>query len=375
MYLVARLLTGIATGQTVVAMPIYFAEIASPNSRGLMAGAHGCFINVGYAVSNWVGTFGWRFPNAILVFWALCLLIGTLFIPESPRWLCSRSRHEEALQVLCRLHNQPDDQQGSFAYQELELIQERMLRDRAESDRYGKWQLFTQPTYRKRSILAAMVLAGSQNTGVLVINNYNALLYQSLGLSNAQALLVSAGYNTWGMVCNCIGANVSDRFGRRKLLITGFGMTGIMITVATALIAKYTETQSKTYAAASVVILYLYVACYGSCIDVNVFTLVTEIFPSHLRAQGTGLATALFFLTDILWLQLEPTATGRIGWKYYLVFICLCVVHTVYLYFQLPETSGVALETIDAVFGKETLPSPCDNDREPKSDEERIEIR
>lgn len=93
-----------------------------------------------------------------------------------------------------------------------------MLLDRTESDRYGKWQLFTQPTYRKRTILAAMVLAGSQNTGVLVINNYNALLYQSLGLSNSQALLVSAGYNTWGMICNCIGANVSDRFGRRKIL-------------------------------------------------------------------------------------------------------------------------------------------------------------
>lgn len=78
---------------------------------------------------------------------------------------------------------------------------------------------------------------------------------------------------------------------------------------------------------------------YGSCIDVNMFTLVTEIFPSHLRAQGTSLASAVFFLTDILWLQLEPTATARIGWKYYLVFVCLCVVHTVYLYFQLPEVS------------------------------------
>ncbi|CAL5871028.1 uncharacterized protein PFLUO_LOCUS5270 [Penicillium psychrofluorescens] len=55
MYLVARFLTGIATGQTVVAMPVYFAEIASPSSRGLMAGAHGSFINVGYAISNWVG--------------------------------------------------------------------------------------------------------------------------------------------------------------------------------------------------------------------------------------------------------------------------------------------------------------------------------
>lgn len=51
----ARLITGLATGHTVAAMPTYFSEVAPPHSRGLMAGAHGTFINVGYAVAAWVG--------------------------------------------------------------------------------------------------------------------------------------------------------------------------------------------------------------------------------------------------------------------------------------------------------------------------------
>jgi MFS family permease len=63
-----------------------------------------------------------------------------------------------------------------------------------------------------------MVIAGTQNTGILVINGYNALLYQSLGLNNTQALIVSAAYNTFAMIANFIGATLSDRFGRRKLL-------------------------------------------------------------------------------------------------------------------------------------------------------------
>lgn len=59
-YIVVRFITAFATGQAFAAMPVYFAEVAPTHSRGLLAGAHGCFINVGYAASNWIG---WGFPN------------------------------------------------------------------------------------------------------------------------------------------------------------------------------------------------------------------------------------------------------------------------------------------------------------------------
>jgi len=61
-------------------------------------------------------------------------------------------------------------------------------------------------------------MMGGQNIGVLVINNYNTLLFQSLGLSNMQALVVGAAYNTWAAIANIGGAVVSDRMGRRNAL-------------------------------------------------------------------------------------------------------------------------------------------------------------
>ena len=76
---------------------------------------------------------------------------------------------------------------------------------------------------------------------------------------------------------------------------------------------------------------------YACFIDVNCWTVATEIFPSHLRAQGTGISIATLMLTDLLWLQLAPTAQTTIGWKYYLVFLCLTAVHIVYFWFRLPE--------------------------------------
>ena len=61
-------------------------------------------------------------------------------------------------------------------------------------------------------------MLGGQNIGVLVINNYNTLLFQALGLSNTQSLAISAGYNTWAAVANMGGAAASDRLGRRRAL-------------------------------------------------------------------------------------------------------------------------------------------------------------
>jgi predicted MFS family arabinose efflux permease len=76
---------------------------------------------------------------------------------------------------------------------------------------------------------------------------------------------------------------------------------------------------------------------YGAFIDVNQYTVATEIFPSHLRSQGSSYSLAALFLTDVLWVDLAATAQATIGWKYYLVFLCLGIVHLIHLWFKLPE--------------------------------------
>ncbi|EXJ91552.1 hypothetical protein A1O3_00100 [Capronia epimyces CBS 606.96] len=361
MYLVARVITGLAAGNTLAAMPTYYAEVSPPRSRGMMTGAHGSFINTGYLLAGWIGfgcyhapstTFSWRFPNAVLGLLGLVLMTGTFFIPESPRWLVQRDRGEQAYAILRKLHHDPHDPDDHFARRELALIQRQQAADAAVLAQDGKWQLFTAKTYRKRFILAFLIMAGGQNNGTLVINNYTVLLYRSLGLDNQMALMLSAIYNTLAAIANFAGAYCSDKIGRRRGLLWGFILNMSMFAVATGLIAKYSTDESKGIAAAAVAFLYLYVIAYGALIDVNQFTAVTEIFPSHLRSEATSYSISAIFLMDVLWLELAPTATATIGWKYYLVFICLGIAHTIHIYFFLPEANGLPLEEIDALFGK-----------------------
>jgi Sugar (and other) transporter len=92
---------------------------------------------------------------------------------------------------------------------------------------------------------------------------------------------------------------------------------------------------------------------YGLCLDGTQFSYLGEIFPTHLRAKGVCLGVAMISLMNIIWLQSAPTAFVAIGWKFYLCFIIPGTLGAILIWFYFPDTLGLPLEEVAAIFGDE----------------------
>jgi hypothetical protein len=111
-----------------------------------------------------------------------------------------------------------------------------------------------------------------------------------------------------------------DRIGRRALLLSGLTGCLVSLVVETAIVALYAgDGTNKAALRTGVAAFYCYEAFYSLSIDICNFVIATELFPNHLRAKGTTLATASSAITNLIFLQAASAGFQDIGWKFYLV--------------------------------------------------------
>lgn len=158
-----------------------------------------------------------------------------------------------------------------------------------------------------------------------------------------------------GTPANLLGAVIMDRIGRRVLMLIGiFGCCACLI-VEAAIVAQFASpipAMPNTAALrAGVAAFYVFLLFYGCGIDVAGVVFYSEIFPNHLRAKGVAMSIGVIALTDLVYLQVTATAFAHIGWKFFLLFIIISGLGGIGAFFYLPQTKGVPLEEIAAIFG------------------------
>lgn len=315
-FIVFRFVAGAGAFMILAAIPIWMSEVVPVDLRGGLVDIHAVMLVLGYTIQGWIG-FGfffwksggsntWRPPLAIQCSWPLFLLCGLPFIPESPRWLVMKDRIEEARDILEKLHADPADPEDTYAKAEFYQIQKQLAIDRTLG---SSWlHIMRKPSYRRRALLAVGTTGIIQCSGVLVINNYGPSLYKSLGFSPAKQLLYPAAWLTFALGLNVIGMFLVDFFPRPKYMAVG--VLGCMVTliIEAALVANFVPSTNSAALKAAVAMFFIFQCFYGPCLDGTQFTYLSEIFPSHLRAKGVSLGTAMISLMNIIWLQSAPTA-------------------------------------------------------------------
>ncbi|KAF8349784.1 general substrate transporter [Amanita rubescens] len=334
-------------------VPIYQSEISPPSHRGALACIEFTGNIIGYSSSVWTGYFcsfmesdySWRVPLFIQCIIGSILAAGSLLMPESPRWLIDTDRNIEGMQVIADLHGgNPDDPTAVAEYQE---IKDKVLEER-ESGEGRSYQTMWRK-YKRRVLLAMSSQAFAQLNGINVISYYAPRVFEEAGWIGRQAILMT-GINSIIYVLSTVPTwYLVDRWGRRTILLTG------AVVMAAALVATgwwmYIDVPQTPNAVVLCVIIFN--AAFGYSWGPIPWLYPPEIMPLVFRAKGVSLSTATNWCFNFMVGEMTPYLQEIIEWRLYPMHGFFCACSFILVYFLYPETKGVSLEEMDAVFGEE----------------------
>lgn len=382
-FIVGRVIMGVGNGINTSTIPTYQAECSKTTNRGLLICIEGGVIAFGTLVAYWIdygASYGpddltWRFPIAFQIVFALIISGPMYFLPESPRWLLTHERYEEADMVLAALRGYELDSAETALERNIIVDSIRASGGFSKSTPYSALFSNGKTQHFRRMMLGASSQLMQQIGGCNAVIYYFPILFQnSIGQSHNMAMLMG-GVN---MIVYSIFATVSwfviERVGRRKLFLWGtIGQMSSMIITFSCLAAGGPQN-----AKGAAVGLFTYIASFGATWLPLPWLYPAEVNPIKTRAKANAVSTCSNWLFNFLIvmvrisppsgrlphasiartdpcplsLQVTPIMITNIGWGTYLFFAIVnaCFLPVIWIFY--PETANRSLEEIDIIFAK-----------------------
>ncbi|KAI4718679.1 general substrate transporter [Aureobasidium sp. EXF-10727] len=377
MFTAARFLIGLGSGFSGLGSPLLITEIAHPVERGKITALYNTQYYFGAFLGGWI-TFGtlyiksnwsWRLPSLLQAAPSAIQLVLVILLPESPRWLMSRGRSEEALAILAKYHANGNAEDPLVRFQFAE-----MKASIALGEQKGRWSdLVSTKANRRRVFICLCCGVFSQFSGTSLTAYYLHNILQNIGIDspnyqnmlNGFILMVNM-FEAWFWAC------MVDRFGRRPLFlvsddpdsvfVTGGSTyidtlqicsTGMVCTFATwiALTAKQLESpKEKSWGKGVIAMIFFHNFFYNFAWPSLGVSYPLEILSFKIRANGLLMQNISTYVCLAISQYVIPLGISAGSWKFYFFFEGWLVIQLVTVFFCFPETRGATLEEINQTF-------------------------
>jgi sugar porter (SP) family MFS transporter len=358
-FVVWRILGGVAIGMASNLSPMYIAEVAPAHLRGRLVAMNQLTIVIGILLAqivNWLiavklphaGTdstaieaarqswnnhYGWRWMFTAVTGPSLLFMLGSLVIPESPRWLVKNGRADRARRVLARIGGE------AHAAAAVREIEDTIAGSEVQRVRFRD---LLEPKMVKILLIGVTLAVLQQWSGINSIFNYAEEIYQSAGYKISDIMFNIVITGAVNLLFTLIAIGTVDRFGRRVLMLigcAGIGVSHLLIGIAYALGLKGLSVLLFTLCA---------LGCYGMSLAPICWVLISEIFPNRIRGAAVSVAVSALWIACFILTYMFPILKGLLGMApVFWLYAAICFAGFVFVYRRVPETKGKTLEQIE----------------------------
>ncbi len=334
-FAVFRFIGGLGVGASTVAAPSYISEIAPAKDRGKLVGLYQFNIVFGILIaffSNYllsgIGENAWRWMVGVEAIPAAIYTLMAFGIPKSPRWLLSKSRFEEARDVMVSINPKAN-------------IDQLMEDVKTENLNTIPGENIFIRKYRFPLMLAFLLAFFNQLSGINAFLYYAPRILEEAGLGASTALLSSIGIGVTNMVFTLIGIYLIDRMGRKQLMY--IGSVGYIVSLTLVACAFFFEWEGMAVA----IFLFVFIAAHAIGQGSVIWVFISEIFPNHLRSYGQSFGCSVHWVLAAIIPSSIPFLFSSIGpGVVFSIFAFMMVLQLLFVIFMMPETKGISLEEL-----------------------------
>ncbi|XP_019197624.1 PREDICTED: sugar transporter ERD6-like 5 isoform X2 [Ipomoea nil] len=338
---IGRLLMGIGAGLHCYVAPIYIAEITPKNNRGGFTAAITFSVSIGFSLMFFFGNFfAWRNLALVGTIPSFIQVLGTFFIPESPRWLAKTGRWKEVEAALQRLRGKNSDVSSEAA----EIKEHMETLQKLPQSRF--LDLFNR-RYAHSLIVGVGLMVLVQFGGTDAISSYTSSIFEAAGFSSGIASTVMAGLQ---LPAAAVSVALMDKIGRRLILMvtaTGTCLGCLIAGLGFAFKGGYEELEQLSPALVLTGIL-VFSVCFSAGMGGTPWVIMSEIFPVNIKGTGGSLVTlsnwfSSWIVTYAFNFLFQWSSAGV-----FFVFACVSASIVIFVAKLVPETKGRTLEQIQA---------------------------